>query len=554
MKKLIFIIFLYIAIHGVLNGQNQLPDSIIEKLSKINADSDKVEMLIKQGDVFYQQYNTEGFSKAAFYYGKAREIANKTTDSVLIGTTYHSLGQVYDAIGDDKLPRALEYYKIFEKTCLKQQDTTIILRSIINVAHTQMRLKEKVGCLQSLQKLASLAAQYGKIKSLNRAYVTCAYLSSQIGEFASSRFYFNKINQTKDTILNGSLSFKNWFHLTKVILYGAEQNFEKAIAAGKEGMYFAMNASDSLFFAKNIADYAEKGNLFEEAVRFRNIELDLFANITKNNGLTATNNALLKSELTLKEEKEALRKSKDAVQRKYTYLLAIAFGISLLVLLGIMYLAIARLKQNKLLAEKVAENELLLKEMHHRVKNNLQIVNSYLLLEEGKENTPKEFLHSLQAKIHAMALLHQKLHTQDTYNTIDIQEYFKQLATKIVEPYKDNAQKIEYIIDAVGIVLPHQKLATLGLVVTELLLNSIKHVAMHQHCIVNLVIQQQQDTYIITYLDNGMGLPNNIQLKTASSTGLLLIKQFVKQLGAQIKVINLSAQNGFEITMPLYKK
>jgi two-component sensor histidine kinase len=532
-------------------AQQPLPDSLQHRIDTAKTANTKLDALIEAGDYYYQQYNTAGYSKAAACYEKAREIANASKDSILIGIAYHSLAQVYDAVGDDKLPRALEYYKLFNRTSFLMKDTPIILRSYINIAHTQMRLKQEPACIATVEQLIALAVKYNRLKNLNRSYVVAAFTLTSLHRFDLGRKYFDKIDVVHDTITNGALSYNNMYHLSRLNLLRAEKKYGEGLNAGEEALKVCTNPSDSMTILGTMADLACNSGLYKAAYDYKKKENDLYGNITRGNSFNEVNNSLLKSELKLKEENDILVQSKQATQQKINNWLTAGLILMSLAIAGILWLAVTRRKKNRELAKQVAENKLLLQEVNHRVKNNLQIVNSFLLLEENKENGGgKIFLRELQSKIQAMALLHQKLHSNEHSDEVPLQPYFEQLFDKIVSAHVTHNEKIDWQVDTAGLYMRQDKVMSLALITTELLLNTIKYVAPVQACTVSLAMYEKGGKMLYEYKDNGKGLPETIHFDKATTTGLMLVKQLGKQLGAGISIIKEENANGFSIQIP----
>jgi two-component system, sensor histidine kinase PdtaS len=518
-------------------AQKAIPDSLLKAIDKASKPEDKMDAYINAGDFYYQYYNALGYSKAADFYEQAREVANATKDSTLIGIAYHSLGQVYDAVGEDKLPKALEYYTIFYETTKKGTDTARILRSLMNIAATQQRLKQVNNSQNTLQALTILAAKFNKQKNTNRANIFAAYHCNMQNNYAQCKKYFSSIDISNDTIINSSLSYAKMYHLTKLYLLGKENNFSEGLLAGEDALKASSNISDSMEIYYTMSDFAQKAGDFKKAYMFKKAELELFAQINRNQGMSAVNNSLLKSELALKEDNANLSLQKQQVQIKLSRWLAVGLVLMAIALLGIIRLATIRRQQNKKLAEQVAENNLLLKEVHHRVKNNLQIISSFMLLQQLKKNIDKdELIKQLQSKIQTLALIHQSLYKQNTYANILLQPYFEQLVKDVIFTFANNQENVQFKIDTGGTSLNLDTLTPFALIINELLLNSIKYVASTKPCLISIQATQQNNKIYFTYTDNGDGLPANINFDKASTTGLRLVKALTKQIKASVTI------------------
>jgi two-component system, sensor histidine kinase PdtaS len=536
--KIKILIFSILCISFITSlAQKTIPDSLLKAIDKASKPVDKMNAYIDAGDFYYQYYNALGYSKAADFYEQARQIANATKDSALIGIAYHSLGQVYDAVGEDKLPKALEYYTIFYETTKKGTDTARILRSLMNIAATQQRLKQVSNTQNTLRELTALSAKFNKQKNINRANIFAAYHCSMQDNYTQCKKYFSSIDISNDTIVNSSLSYAKMYHLTKLYLLGKENNFSKGLLAGDDALKASSNISDSMEIYYIMSDFAKKARDYEKAYTFKKAELELFAQINRDQGVAAVNNSLLKSELVLKEDNAKLLLQKQEVQTKLSKWLAVGLILMSIALLGIIWLATIRRQQNKKLAEQVSENNLLLKEVHHRVKNNLQIISSFMLLQQLKKNIDKdELIKQLQSKIQTLALIHQSLYKQNTYANILLQPYFEQLVKDAIFTFANNQENVQFKIDTGGVSLNLDTLTPFALIINELLLNSIKYVASAKPCLISIQATQQNNKIHFTYADNGDGLPANINFDKASTTGLRLIKALTKQIKASVAI------------------
>jgi two-component system, sensor histidine kinase PdtaS len=552
MKKIILIISIYCSFVFISTAQKPLPDSLKISIDTAKTPVGKIDAYINAGDFYYQYFDALGYSKAADYYEKAREVANATKDSILIGEAYHSLAQVYDAVGEDKLPKALEYYTLFKRTSLRGTDTGRILRSIINIAATQRRLNLNEDCKKSLIELTKLAAIYGKLKNINRANIFAAFSCSLLNDVTNCKKYYGNLNLSNDTLLNTSLSYAKMYHLTKLYLLGKENNYTQGLIAGEDALKASPNISDSMEIYKIMGDFAKKTKDFEKALFFKESESELYGKIFANNGLTSVNNSLLKSELKLKEENADLLLQKQAAQSKLTKWLIIGLICMLFALLGIYQLSTARRKQNIILQEKVAENNLLLKEVHHRVKNNLQIISSFMLLQQLKKNIDKEeLIKQLQSKIQTLALIHQKLYKQSTYGSVELQPYFEQLFRETAFTFATNQDAVTYEIEMGDTKLNLDTLTPLALIINELLLNSIKYVSTLKLCNITISSKEENNMLYLSYADNGEGLPDNIQFEITNSTGLRLVKALTRQIKGTVEAKKIQGKQFFNFEIPI---
>ncbi|GAB4018435.1 hypothetical protein GCM10028773_18100 [Spirosoma koreense] len=192
-------------------------------------------------------------------------------------------------------------------------------------------------------------------------------------------------------------------------------------------------------------------------------------------------------------------------------------------------------EQEKLLKEK----EWLLKEVHHRVKNNLQMVTSLLysqsmyLQDERAKLAVKDSLRRMQA----MALIHQKLYQDENTSSLSMPEYINELIGYLQESFDEGGQ-ITFKQTIEPLSLDVAQAIPLGLIVTESIVNTIKHAFLSgQKGVVSIeLLQDSLDFLVLTISDNGIGLPAGLDTKESNSLGLELMQGLAKQLNGSFTI------------------
>ncbi|MDX2271834.1 MAG: PAS domain S-box protein [Cyanobacteriota bacterium] len=198
------------------------------------------------------------------------------------------------------------------------------------------------------------------------------------------------------------------------------------------------------------------------------------------------------------------------------------------------------------------EKVVLLREIHHRVKNNLQIISSLLRLQSDSIKNPKylKVFRDAISRVQAMSLVHEKLYQSKDLGQIKLLDYLETLLTNLLQSYGVYPDIIHFTIDVGDIFLSIDNCIICGLIINELVTNSLKHAfPRSRHGAISVQFRQDQSFTFLTVADNGLGIPDHLDLKTTESLGLQLVAALTDQLEAKIE-IDSSGGTKFSITFP----
>ncbi len=185
------------------------------------------------------------------------------------------------------------------------------------------------------------------------------------------------------------------------------------------------------------------------------------------------------------------------------------------------------------------EKETLLKEIHHRVKNNLQVISSLLSLQSNTLSDPKalEAVREGQNRVKSMALIHQNLYQTENLDNIDFQEYLQQLIAVLAQSYSSAKQRISSQVKAEGVMLDMDVAIPIGLIVNELVSNAYKYAfEKEQEGLIEVALSKISNLdYQLVVEDNGKGLINT-NIEQIQSLGLRLVNILTSQIGGNLKV------------------
>lgn len=193
----------------------------------------------------------------------------------------------------------------------------------------------------------------------------------------------------------------------------------------------------------------------------------------------------------------------------------------------------------KELKQSLHEKELLIKEIHHRVKNNLQLISSMLYLKMQTWHAPeaKEFMNSIREKIKSISLIHERLLQSETVDSVEIKDYLIKLLQNIKSAYNHLDVQLNIHIQIKNNYFTTDNALYLGQLVNELVTNAFKHAFTNISAgEIKVTLYETENGFELIVQDNGVGLPANIDVGKSTSFGMQLIQIFVNQLKVQLTV------------------
>ncbi|MDD3985742.1 MAG: histidine kinase dimerization/phosphoacceptor domain -containing protein [Methanobacterium sp.] len=219
-------------------------------------------------------------------------------------------------------------------------------------------------------------------------------------------------------------------------------------------------------------------------------------------------------------------------------------------LIGSIYIAHDFTKRKEIedeLEKTLKEKDILMKEIYHRVKNNLMIISSLLSLQSRyiKDKDTKEIFRKSQNRAKSMALIHEKLYKSEDLKSINFAEYLKNLSNDLYTTYTTNQDLVKLFLDVDNIIFDIEISIPLGLILNELLTNSLKHAfPNNRKGEVKIELHKKNNgRYYLSVADNGIGLPKNLNPHKIDTLGMQLINSLTKQINGELTV---NTDNGTE--------
>ena len=208
-----------------------------------------------------------------------------------------------------------------------------------------------------------------------------------------------------------------------------------------------------------------------------------------------------------------------------------------LILLGIEDIT-SRKEAEEKIQKSLEEKEMLLKEIHHRVKNNLMIISSLLSLQSQyiKDKESQDIFKASQNRARSMALIHERLYQSTDLKRIDFGDYIRTLSTELFRTYAGDFGLIDLKINVDDVFLDINTAIPLGLIVNELVTNSLKHAFPEgKSGQIKIDFHSKDDQYEFIVKDNGVGLPEDLDYQNTDSLGLKMVTMLTAQIDGELE-------------------
>ena len=479
------------------------------------------------------------------------QILGNDTESEDLAKSLDGLASVNRELG--KTEEARNIFQDALEIRLNIDDSLSIADSYLNLGNINVEL----GLYDIAEKYykKSLKIYTGFKKELRLAVVamnigTIAYEQDRLKDAVSN--YENSLNffLANDKLYNAAILYQNlgntFFELGNIDQ--ALKNYENAIVYAKK---VRSNALLKTIY-KNIAlTYKELGK-YKKSIEYYTIYDELSEEIFDEELDNTLAEWQVKLETAEKEKEIAILKKNEElntanIKQRTTERNGLLIFAALLLALAFSLFFAFRSKQKankKLSVQKAeiqknhAEKALLLKELHHRVKNNLQIVSSLLSLQSFQVNDEqtREAIVQGRNRVEAMSLIHQKLYQTDQITHIDLKEYVENLTLNTMYSFGFTERDIQFAINSKSLLVNVDIAIPLGLIINELVTNSFKHAfkEIENPKLEISLSRKEKDQLSIKIIDNGAGLPNGFEFDKEGSFGMELIQSLCRQIRAEL--------------------
>lgn len=473
------------------------------------------------------------YPEAIVFYGKALKIKEAIGDKKGCAVTHFNLATIYE--NHNQHDSAFVSYSTALNLSEEIGDEHGANRAMYSLGSICMRLKKYDDAKKYLDKALVTAHQLGSKENIVECYGQLIVLDSLTGNWRDAFTHYNQYFKYNDSMINADnteqlVKAKMQYDFDKKEAITKAEQEKKELAYQKE---LALKVLEFEYKQKQAAAKTEKEKQqlqFEQQIKEQKINLEYNQKIAIADAKEKNQLALNK---VLAQENELMLKNRKN-EKLIRWLLLL--GLISLITFSVTYFINYRKQKlaNIQIAKQSDHLKILMQELHHRVKNNLQLISSLLELQSMRltNDTAKQAFEEGQSRVQSIAILHQQLYQHDDISTIELSRFIDELFKQIAAAFKKPDQQLniinalnEFYVD-IEIALP------LGLIINELATNSFKY-AQPTNNELQLKVslkQTEEKMYTLIYSDNGVGMPNNFSLEKAQSLGLRIVSKLAKQV------------------------
>jgi len=479
------------------------------------------------------------FAKASDYFESALAFENTAYSRLTIISNL-----VYALISLDNWTRAEEY--ILEAVSITEKNNFQARKTNTAVHYAQLLIRQgKEGkAEEELKNSIEYLRETGNISHLSYSLNTWMNLLIKQSRWKE---YKTALKELKEITANRSASIRSRYYSKALNLFNHEKRYDELLVA-TDSLYrlsqlthLAVQSHRAMKY-KSIAlsGLGKKSAAYQSLLQAEVLADSVFRSDQAN--YVAGMEARFKrkeqdSKIILLDEKNQSQEKLLSQQRS----MILGGGIALF-LISILSFLLYRYSQQintqkHIIFEALDQKDILLREIHHRVKNNLQLVSSLLTL-QGRSITDEAALQAItdgKARVRSMALIHQDLYNKENLTGVDVPEYLKKLTKELVKTYALDASKVDLKMNVEVLQLDVDTIVPLGLIINELLTNSLKYAFPDgRDGTIEMDLVERDGQLILRVQDDGIGVADNI--KKDNSFGTTLISSLCRQLKGQMEI------------------
>lgn len=486
-------------------------------------------------------YERKGILGEAFVYAsKTLEIGEKYGDTKAVAMAYSDMSNLFWKQGkfDAALSYGLKSLEIFEKRGLKDLDYDFTFHL---VGQYMVDLDRPEEAILYFNKSVEIGERYGFYNNLSDTYIAMANLQAKMGEFSEAQISGLKALRYAELLENEFMIMRSYMSLGKV--GNASKEFAKAADYLETSILEATENFGDKFYLSLVYEelskaYEGQGNFQKSLVASRKsdeLRRDVFtAEADKQVAQLQT-----EMDVAQKENTIMLQEAKLSRQRILQVFYLTLAGVLIIILFLLFRVFLRKKKYSTLLEKKNEEKEFLLKEIHHRVKNNLETISSLLTLQIAKIGDPKfkQIMEDTYTRVQSMGMIHLSLYKEGNLKKVEMKEFFNGLGRFVFDTF-DVSDRIRFETNMPPIELDVDVAIPIGLIVNELISNSLKYAFPNQKSgqICVQLLEKEGNLYL-KVSDDGIGIMEDSTIK-GTGFGRELISLLTRQLDGKMTLVN----------------
>lgn len=555
---------------------------------KLQNDSTNRESIDQINRIAISYKNLTEFDNAKKYYLIAAQLGNRSNYNKGIGDSYSGMGHIFENTG--KYKEAMEYHTQSNREFKIARDSLGIASSYSNIGNVMYYLSDFDQALMYYKKSAHIhvlmndeqfvATSYGNIGMI---YQQLNRLDSALIYNLKSLHYFEKLNSPfyLGTIYNNiALVYDDLKDYKKALDYHLKSLAIKEEIKDRSGLATSLinigNLKMKLKDYSGAIDDYKKGMVICDEIETPNLKMNAYKGLSKAyqetgrykealdyyisyseisdslNTVEYKNNAArLETEFDTKQKEETIAQQKKDYKRdmavekaksqvQYIILVSVILLLLIVIIFFIIFYQKLKLsrKQKAIIEKQNNENKVLLGEIHHRVKNNLQVISSLLSLQEKSitDESAKRAISEGKERVKSMGLIHKMLYQNDNFSGIEMNDYTVKLIDGLMDSFGVNQSLIEVNTSLDRVKLDVDTAIPIGLIINELVINAFKYAYTNiESPKLTVKLEQKPEGLVLQIKDNGKGNPDEIN--NSVSFGSKLVKSLIRQLNGELTLI-----------------
>ena len=474
--------------------------------------------------------------KAADYALEGLQLGEELNDKKAIALAYSDLSNIFwkQAKYDKGLKYGIKSVVIFEERGIIDLDYDFTLYV---VANNFLKLNRYEEALKYYEHSLAIGERYGFYNNLSDVYISLVDLYAYLGKYRKAESAGLNAVKYATYLDNDFMLMRSWLSIGK--LQNLQGKYKYAIESLQKSLDVATAEFGDEYYLSQVYEALGK------AYAGNHDYMEAYKAFSKYDGLkkeifTAESDqriALLQTEFEVAQKEDTILMQQGTIrkQKSNQMLTSIITGLLLfLLIVGFVAIRINR-RKNKLLQQQNQEKEFLIKEIHHRVKNNLEVVSSLLSLQSSHigDKKIKDNMLQIQNRIQSMSMIHQNLYQGKNLGSIEMKNYFNILGDYVLQSY-GTEQRIVMVYDMEELELNVDIATPIGLIVNELITNSLKYAFPNNLTgVITIRLVQNPEHLELTVTDNGVGIQKGKEL-SGTGFGTQLITLLTKQLDGKM--------------------